>query len=115
MMSRTTGFHLQDEVEHISQAIQDILTTPLGSRIMRRNYGSLLPQLISTPFNDVNRMQLFAATATALIQWEDRINLESIAIEFVEQGKFVIELGLTLANNNQKESLSIPLNFGAIA
>lgn len=115
MMSRTTGLNLQNEVDHIRQAIQDILTTPIGSRLMRRTYGSLLPQMISAPFNDVNRMQLFAAAATALIQWEDRINLESINIEFVEQGKFVIDLGLTLVNSNQKESLSIPLNFGAIS
>lgn len=115
MMSRNTGLELQTETEHIRQSIQDILTTPIGTRIMRRNYGSLLPQLIDAPFNDVTRMQLYAATATALIQWEDRINLESISVEFVEQGKFNLDLGLTLVNSNQKESLSIPLNFGAIS
>ncbi len=115
MMSRQTGLNLEKETHQISQAIQDILTTPIGSRVMRRTYGSLLPKMIDAPFNEITRLQLYAATATALIQWEDRINLESISVEFVEQGKFILDLGLTLVNSNQKESLSIPLNFGAVA
>ncbi len=115
MMSRYTGLSLQSEAEQIRQSIQDILTTPIGSRIMRRSYGSLLPQMIDTPFNEITRLQLFAATATALIQWEDRINLESISIELVDQGKFILNLSVTMVNNNQNESLSLPLNFGAIA
>ena len=115
MMSRYTGLSLQSEAEQIRQSIQDILTTPIGSRVMRRTYGSLLPKMIDAPFNEITRLQLYAATATALIQWEDRINLESISVEFVEQGKFILDLGLTLVNSNQKESLSIPLNFGAVA
>lgn len=115
MMSRNTGLNLQNEAEQIRQSIQDILTTPIGTRIMRGNYGSLLPQMIDSPFNEVTRMQLYAATATALIQWEDRINLESTSIELVDQGKFILNLSVTMVNNNQNESLSIPLNFGAIA
>lgn len=39
-MSRETGKAL-DEAAHISQSIRDILTTPVGSRLMRRTYGSL--------------------------------------------------------------------------
>ena len=115
MMSRNSGLNLQNEAEQIRQSIQDILTTPIGSRIMRRSYGSLLPQMIVAPFNDITRLQLFAATATALIQWEDRINLESISIELVDQGKFILNLSVTMINNNQNESLSIPLNFGALS
>lgn len=115
MMSRTTGLNLQTDLEHIRQSVQDILTTPVGTRMMRRNYGSLLSKMMDAPFNDYSRQQLFAATATALIQWEDRINLESISIEYIEQGKFTLDLGLTLVNSNQQESLSIPLNFGAVA
>ena len=39
MMSRNTGLSLSSEADQIRQSIQDILTTPIGSRIMRRNYG----------------------------------------------------------------------------
>lgn len=44
-MNRTTGESISD-VDHISQSIGDILRTPVGSRVMRREYGSLLSQMI---------------------------------------------------------------------
>ena len=115
MMSRNTGLSLSSEADQIRQSIQDILTTPIGSRVMRRTYGSLLPIMIDAPFNEITRLQLYAATATALIQWENRINLESISIAPVSDGKFVLDLSVIMVNTNQNESLSIPLNFGAIA
>ena len=115
MMSRYTGLSLQSEVEQIRQSIQDILTTPIGSRVMRRTYGSLLPKMIDAPFNEVTRLQLYATTATALIQWENRISLESISIEPQEHGKFILDLKVKVVDSNQNESLSIPLNFGAIS
>ncbi|QZD32091.1 Phage baseplate assembly protein [Acinetobacter lwoffii] len=115
MMSRQTGLNLEKETHQISQAIQDILTTPIGSRVMRRTYGSLLPKMIDAPFNEITRLQLYAATATALIQWENRINLESISIDILDQGKFILDLKVIVVDSNQNESLSIPLNFGAIS
>ena len=113
MMSRESGRELETEIDQIRQSIQDILTTPIGSRIMRRNYGSLLPQLIDAPFNDITRLQLLAATATALMQWEDRISIEFISIDPIDQGKFILDLSLIKLDNNQNQSLSIPLNFGS--
>ena len=115
MMSRHTGLNIEKETNKISQAIQDILTTPIGSRVMRGTYGSLLPIMIDAPFNEITRLQLYAATATALIQWENRINLESISIDILDQGKFILDLKVVVVDSNQNESLSIPLNFGAIS
>ncbi len=115
MMSRHTGLNIEKETNKISQAIQDILTTPIGSRVMRGTYGSLLPIMIDAPFNEITRLQLYAATSTALIQWENRINLESISIDILDQGKFILDLKVVVVDSNQNESLSIPLNFGAIS
>ena len=64
-MSRTTGAVLAD-IEHIAQSIADILTTPLGSRLARRTYGSRVFDLLDAPVNASTRVRLFAATATAL-------------------------------------------------
>ncbi|CRY18829.1 phage baseplate assembly protein [Yersinia enterocolitica] len=44
-MSRNTGRAITD-ADHISQSIADILITPVGSRVTRRTYGSLLSELI---------------------------------------------------------------------
>ncbi|MBR7309711.1 baseplate assembly protein, partial [Klebsiella pneumoniae] len=44
-MNSQTGLSIS-EVEHIRQSVRDILVTPVGSRVMRREYGSLLSQMI---------------------------------------------------------------------
>lgn len=115
MMSRESGRNLQTELDQIKQSIQDILTTPIGSRIMRRPYGSLLPQMIDAPFNEVMLLQLFAATVSALMQWEDRIIINSVSFENTTQGAYQLSLDIQRADNNQQESLIIPLNFGSTA
>ena len=43
-MNSQTGLSIS-EVEHIRQSVRDILVTPVGSRVMRREYGSLLSAL----------------------------------------------------------------------
>ena len=49
-MSRFTGEKLDPNSDaHLVQSIGDILTTPLGSRVLRRSYGSELPDLIDQP------------------------------------------------------------------
>jgi phage baseplate assembly protein W len=58
MMSRQNGVSIS-ELESIQQSIQDIVTTPLGSRIMRRDYGSIIPDLIDQPMSDVTQSQDF--------------------------------------------------------
>ena len=41
-MNSQTGLSIS-EVEHIRQSVRDILVTPIGSRVMRREYGSADP------------------------------------------------------------------------
>ncbi|MGQ2387024.1 GPW/gp25 family protein [Acinetobacter ursingii] len=113
MMSRENGRQLNSELDHIRQSIQDILTTPIGTRIMRREYGSLVPRLIDAPFDDITTLQLYAATATALLRWEDRIVLNSISLSSNEQGSYVLDMNCNLVDSNQQASLSIPLSIGS--
>ncbi|MEW7978507.1 MAG: GPW/gp25 family protein [Candidatus Sedimenticola endophacoides] len=49
-MHAITGQHLAGEA-HLRQSIIDILTTPLGTRVMRRDYGSRLFELVDAPIN----------------------------------------------------------------
>ncbi|MGM0563679.1 MAG: GPW/gp25 family protein [Pseudomonadota bacterium] len=81
-------------IEHIQQSVQDILTTPVGSRVMRRSYGSFLPDLIDAPTNEASILQAYAASAIALAEWEPRIELSAInaAVDANTQGRTVLEL-----------------------
>lgn len=44
-MDRRTGRLIEGDA-HLAQSVADILTTPVGSRLQRRTYGSLLPELL---------------------------------------------------------------------
>ncbi len=79
MMSRTTGRAI-GLADHISQSIADILTTPIGSRLMRRGYGSFLPELVDAPLTPANRLRLIAASAQAIMKWEPRTTVRRITL-----------------------------------
>lgn len=78
-MNRFDGCGLS-ESQHISQSIQDILTTPLGSRVMRRDYGSAIFELIDQPQSAAVKLQIMAAAVIALTRWEPRIRITEIEV-----------------------------------
>ncbi|MNM57510.1 Lysozyme [compost metagenome] len=49
-MHAATGRSLTG-LAHLRQSVADIITTPIGSRIRRRRYGSEVPELIDQPLN----------------------------------------------------------------
>lgn len=66
--------------DHLRQSIANILSTPIGSRIERRDYGSLVPQLIDRPINPVTLLQIASAALVAIIRWEPRIRPSRLSI-----------------------------------
>ena len=76
-INNTTGKSLSG-IAHLKQSINDILSTPIGSRVMRREYGSRLFELIDAPLNAETIIDLYAATAEALKRWEPRFELKSV-------------------------------------
>lgn len=80
MMSRSTGRAI-DLHAHIAQSVADIVTTPLGSRVMRRDYGCLLPFLIDQPDNSATQIRIVSAIASALMRWEPRLRLNRIGLQ----------------------------------
>lgn len=91
-MNAATGRSL-DGLDHLAQSITDILTTPIGSRVMRRDYGSLVPRLVDAPINRSTLMQIYSSVAEALDRWEPRLRLESVQAASAEPGR--IELKIT--------------------
>jgi len=78
-MDRATGKRLSGDA-HLAQSIGDILSTPIGSRAMRRDYGSMLFELVDQPMNSLGRLRIIAAIADALRRWEPRLALKRIEL-----------------------------------
>ncbi|MER3383219.1 GPW/gp25 family protein [Pectobacterium aroidearum] len=107
-MSRDNGQTLSD-LEHIRQSVRDILITPVGSRVMRRDYGSLLSALIDQPQNPAVKLQVMAACYMALLRWEPRITLTDINLTSTFDGKLAVDITGVLADSNAV-SLSVPVS-----
>lgn len=109
-MNNQTGLSIS-EAEHIRQSVRDILVTPIGSRVMRREYGSLLSDLIDLPQNPALRLQIMAVCYSAIQKWEPRISLTSITFERAENdGGLYVDITGTRATSGQPFSLTIPLS-----
>ncbi|EBI6346472.1 GPW/gp25 family protein [Salmonella enterica] len=104
-MSQSNGKAITD-TDHLRQSVRDILLTPQGSRIARREYGSLLSTLIDRPQNPALRLQIMSAVYVALSRWEPRLTLDSITISSNFDGSMVVEL-TGQRNNGAPVSLSI--------
>lgn len=80
--------------DHLLQSVRDILSTPIGSRVMRRDYGSRLPELLDGPLNRLTIARIIAAVAVALDQWEPRLKLQRVRPYESTQGKLTIDLDI---------------------
>ncbi|AOS18622.1 GPW/gp25 family protein [Xanthomonas oryzae pv. oryzae] len=109
-----TGRVIEGE-QHLAQSIACILTTPIGTREQRRDFGSLLPELIDQPLNGATRTLLYGATATALMRWEPRLRLTRVDLVVGDTpGSFVLNLEgdrTDAAPANARSRLTIPLRF----
>lgn len=73
-VNAVTGKPLSDW-EHVQQSIRKILTTPIGSRVMRRDFGSDLPDLVDKKMIGRNVLAVYAASAQAIARWEPRFRM----------------------------------------
>lgn len=110
-MSRTSGATLSGD-EHLAQSCEDIVTTPLGTRVMRRDYGCLLAELVDRPLNRATFLLASMAIALALARWEPRITVRQVTVSGdLATGRAVTEITGTRAGTtaNALTRLTIPL------
>lgn len=110
-MSRDLGTALSGD-DHLAQSIADIITTPLGSRVMRRDYGCLLFDLIDRPLGPATALLCSMAIAIALARWEPRLTLTQVQIGGdLAQGQAVVTISgiRTQGAANALARLTIPI------
>ncbi|WDD98361.1 GPW/gp25 family protein [Thalassomonas actiniarum] len=90
-MNAQTGRSLSG-LAHLKQSIVDILTTPKGSRVMRRDYGCGLFDLVDRPYSSSLVGDVTMDISQALALWEPRFELESVSVSKVESGKLGLDI-----------------------
>ncbi|KNC89859.1 GPW/gp25 family protein [Trabulsiella odontotermitis] len=100
------------DADQLWNSVKDILTTPLATRVMRRDYGSLVPDLIDAPKNETTRLQIMSAAVIALAVWEPRIALNTISIDYLDGGTVTAELAGIITTTMQQAGTTLTLRGG---
>lgn len=95
--------------DHIRQSLTDILATPLGTRVMRRDYGSLIPELIDQPLNNANLLRLYSAAVVAIAQWEPRVKINRVTRSLSSAGQTTLSIEATIAADGSQQRFDVPL------
>lgn len=90
-MDNKTGRGLSG-LAHLKQSIADILTTPIGSRVMRRDYGSRLFERIDSPITGELVAEIYADVVEALFKYEPRVEVSAVSVVSVDKGQIVLDL-----------------------
>lgn len=110
-MSSEDGSALDDEA-HLHQSVSDIMLTPVGSRVMRREYGSEIFTLIDQPDNAVTRLRLMSAGCIALWRWEPRLTPVSVVVKTTAQGAVQMNVKSRRTDTSSTISTDITLKEG---
>ncbi|AZP49585.1 baseplate assembly protein [Rahnella aquatilis] len=96
------------EIDHIRQSVTDILTTPKGTRVMRRDYGSDLPDLIDQPQNPALNLKISSAAYSALMKFEPRITVTSATVNRAENA---ISVDITGYRTDSQQALAMSVSL----
>lgn len=118
-MDATTGNPLSGTA-YLAQSLGDILSTPLGTRVMRRDYGSLLFSLIDRPLNAATAMLMRAAVVDAIARWQPRLTVSRATLSGAyAQGTMVAQISIadsaSASASNSLQTLSIPIRAASSA
>ena len=103
-MCRRTGAPLTG-IEHLKQSIGDIVSTPLGSRRERPDYGSLLPRMVDRPLTAGWIAAAQAEVTRNIERWEARLTSPRTTVLAVLDGRVTMKI----AGNYEGESVVLEI------
>ena len=112
-VNRFTGTGASGLLPEILQNLAVILTTPIGSRVMRRDFGSDLYKLVDSPGDRHSLTAIYAATHAAIARWEPRCRANRIEVTAlandIEDGNLKLRLFIVVLSTEETAELDISL------
>jgi phage baseplate assembly protein W len=104
------GLALTSERSEIEQAILIILTTSLGQRVMRPEFGCRLQELVFAPNDNQTAAQARRFVEEALGRWEPRIELVNVEArpDSDDGSRLLIEIAYEVKATHDQRSLVHP-------
>ena len=105
-----TSVSASDEIRHIEESINQILHTPVTSRVIRRDFGSLLHSIVFDP-NDVTLdVQFEYMVRKALETWEPRVIVGPVSVDrtFWQEGQVELTISIRVIRTNVVRNVVFP-------
>lgn len=99
--------------EKIKENIIHILLTGVGERVMRRDYGGGIRQLVHDPNNDALRAIVQHQIVKSVGQQEPRVLVQGVTVT-QRDGTLFAEIQYVIRRTRQPQSLSVPIGLGGI-
>jgi len=95
--------------DDIRQAVQIILATAQGERVMRPDFGAGLNRLVFEPINQTTTNLVRHTVEQALVTWEPRIDTVTVGVsEDASQGRLLIDINYRVRATNTFYNLVYP-------
>jgi hypothetical protein len=101
--------------EDIKQALHVLLSTTLGERVMRSDFGAGLDQQVFEPMDAAFQPFVTGIVRQAIILFEPRIDLDSVDVDSEPlEGKIILTINYTIISSNTRSNIVYPyyLNEG---
>lgn len=99
--------------DDIKQSLHILLSTRIGERIMRREFGTDLYNMIYHNMDLTARTQLRAVIEKAILYWEPRIMLTDVSFDMSEEreGVLYIQLEYVIRQTNARANMVYPFYY----
>lgn len=103
---RHTGQPLNG-LAHLRQSVNVILTTPIGSRLMNREFGSRIFDYVDRSSSQITVIDIIAAAAEALDRWEPRIDVKRIELDNITPGSLAFSVVGLYRNTGERVEIEV--------
>jgi phage baseplate assembly protein W len=111
--SNSGGLVQQAGLEKLKENIIHILLTGAGERVMRREYGGGISQLVHDPNSEALRAIVQHQIVKSIGRWEPRVALKQVQVQ-IKGATLIVDLDYVVRQTRQPQSLSVPIGLGGI-
>jgi uncharacterized protein len=99
-----------EQERHIEESIFQILLTKIGSRVIRRDFGSLLRGIVFDPNDPTLDVQYDYMIRRAIETWEPRVIIGPISMDrtFWKEGKLEVDIRFRIIQTNVERNIVFP-------
>ena len=114
-VNSTCSVNLVKAEEDIKQSLGILLSTTLGERVMRSDFGANLQQQVFEPMDAAFKTFITSIINDAITLYETRINLDSVDVFVDNEGGLIqLTINFTIISSNSRANIVYPyyLNEG---